>query len=471
MALVEHGKYLRADAAVQCKALLEAARRELTIQQMGPPIDSEAMEHQRGARTVQSIEIASAYRASSVEWQIWNMDCFPKNYDRTGHARAKAAGGPPGDTAVAILVQYFSSRKAAPGFSNHSDGRAVDFKTRQGGTTYRRMALGLSLNRSGRHKFALAFSVGCLASACHSRKPEVSVAPALREPASMPDTTDFLVYVEGQGVVLRTKDGPGHVIAGDVSVWLYDAGHILLWSLGAQDRLFVTDLRAGTAPVELARQIPDVGSIWVEWPSKQEPRFARPETGCDESVDAVEIKVGRSPSLRVVDGNQRLSLSPSGRRWLAAQAGRKSAPHFAVRELDGGEQLTLPKSWEGCERERCGLSVPFGSGSWRLVLAKESMGADCVHRSCLLFNPDTAQFASPPVLADAQGTLSSAESPPKWTAAERAQPGVCGPYLFDAAGSTFLVRNYLCSLAGSCHVLGGEAIGWVDAGAVVGNPG
>ena len=34
-----------------------------------------------------------------------------------------------------ILVAYYTPRKAAPGFSNHTNGIAVDFNTRQGPDT------------------------------------------------------------------------------------------------------------------------------------------------------------------------------------------------------------------------------------------------------------------------------------------------------------------------------------------------
>jgi LAS superfamily LD-carboxypeptidase LdcB len=47
-----------------------------------------------------------------------------------------AQGGPHGEEAVRIMVEYFSPRKAPPGFSNHSNGNAVDFMTIQGGITY-----------------------------------------------------------------------------------------------------------------------------------------------------------------------------------------------------------------------------------------------------------------------------------------------------------------------------------------------
>ena len=94
------------------------------------------MQRQTRARSTHSIGIASAYRTNAEEHAIWSVDCFPKYYQRTSAARGTAVGGAPGERAVQIMVDYFSTRKAPPGFSNHSDGRAVDFKTTQDGTSY-----------------------------------------------------------------------------------------------------------------------------------------------------------------------------------------------------------------------------------------------------------------------------------------------------------------------------------------------
>lgn len=57
--------------------------------------------------------------------------------EQTDYSVFRAApGGRHGAAAVNILVRYYSPRKAPPGFSNHSDGRAVDFVTTQAGVSY-----------------------------------------------------------------------------------------------------------------------------------------------------------------------------------------------------------------------------------------------------------------------------------------------------------------------------------------------
>lgn len=136
LAKVEKGKVMRTEAAAQCVKLLKAAREDLATEQMGPPPDIESMKRQDLARTVRSIGITSAYRTNSEEQHIWKFVCFPKYYAATEGRRSAAAGGPHGDRAVRIMVDYFTTRKAPPGFSNHSNGKAVDFMTTQGKATY-----------------------------------------------------------------------------------------------------------------------------------------------------------------------------------------------------------------------------------------------------------------------------------------------------------------------------------------------
>jgi hypothetical protein len=133
---VEKGKVMRPEAAASCLRLLIRARDDLALDQMGPPADLEAKKREDAARLVKSIGIGSAYRNYEQETFIWRNQCFPTYYKDTASARHALAGGPHGDAAVAYLVDYFSGRKAPPGFSNHSDGRAVDFVTTQAGVEY-----------------------------------------------------------------------------------------------------------------------------------------------------------------------------------------------------------------------------------------------------------------------------------------------------------------------------------------------
>jgi hypothetical protein len=133
---IEKGKAMRAEAAGKCIELLRAAREDLARDQMGPPADSADSAREHLARSVRSIGIGSAYRSHAEERLIWANDCFPKYYRATYGRRMAAQGGPHGEEAVRIMVEYFSPRKAPPGFSNHSNGNAVDFMTIQGGITY-----------------------------------------------------------------------------------------------------------------------------------------------------------------------------------------------------------------------------------------------------------------------------------------------------------------------------------------------
>lgn len=56
--------------------------------------------------------------------------------DNVQSRKSHAIGGRHGRAAVQLLARYISPRKAAPGFSNHSDGTAVDFVTTQDGRLY-----------------------------------------------------------------------------------------------------------------------------------------------------------------------------------------------------------------------------------------------------------------------------------------------------------------------------------------------
>jgi hypothetical protein len=136
LAPIENSKVMRKEAAARCIELLKDARAALAGEQWGPQADAQATARQDLARAVRAIGIASAYRSHAYERRIWTHDCFPKYYRETYARRSEAPGGPHGERAVSIMVRYFSPRKSPPGFSNHSDGKAVDFMTKQGRVTY-----------------------------------------------------------------------------------------------------------------------------------------------------------------------------------------------------------------------------------------------------------------------------------------------------------------------------------------------
>jgi LAS superfamily LD-carboxypeptidase LdcB len=123
---VVEGKYrMRKAAAKSCRALLVSARAAL------------ATDHARGdarARQTQSIGVTSAYRDYDYDAKLWR-DAFKKYYDEmiTSHA---FAGDELGVGAIDHMLNVLLPLKAPPGYSNHSNGTAVDFKTTHAGIQY-----------------------------------------------------------------------------------------------------------------------------------------------------------------------------------------------------------------------------------------------------------------------------------------------------------------------------------------------
>ncbi|GAB2603548.1 D-alanyl-D-alanine carboxypeptidase family protein [Kribbella endophytica] len=108
-------------AAEQVKALLDAAEAALAAE--GPP---------RVA-----IGITSAYRSADEQWAIWQgkghggAKGFPHYYAATKKQRGDQ--DPHGPAAVDLLARLMKKCIAAPGYSNHQDGLAVDFGTAETG--------------------------------------------------------------------------------------------------------------------------------------------------------------------------------------------------------------------------------------------------------------------------------------------------------------------------------------------------
>jgi hypothetical protein len=160
------------------------------------------------------------------------------------------------------------------------------------------------------------------------------------------------------------------------------------------------------------------------------------------------------PSLSSEEGEP-LRMDAQGKAWLAEQRTRSArAVEPQLRFLD--DKVSLPQELLDCEdEESCGASVPFGPHGWQLVLVVDKSGGDCWTRSCLLHNPSSGQFASPPGAAH-------------WDKAERVAVGGCGPYRFDPSEQAFLAEHMLCVASGQCAELGGEALGWLVPGKTVG---
>ncbi len=124
--VVEAGFRMRTDAARCCRELLAAARAALFAAQVAR-VDV-------ALRTTR-IGVASAYRSYEQDSAAWR-NTFAKHYAANRERMAAMEGGLHGDAALAWFVQLLMPIKAPPGFSNHSDGRAVDFSTTESKVTY-----------------------------------------------------------------------------------------------------------------------------------------------------------------------------------------------------------------------------------------------------------------------------------------------------------------------------------------------
>lgn len=129
---VVEGRFrMRKDAARSCRNMLAAARRELAAAKQAGDAR---------ARSTTSIGICSAYRDYAYDATQW-QGTFKKHYDRM-IASGEYAGEEHGRRAAQHMFRTMLPLKAAPGFSNHSNGTAVDLAT-----TYRGVELGADSDR------------------------------------------------------------------------------------------------------------------------------------------------------------------------------------------------------------------------------------------------------------------------------------------------------------------------------------
>ena len=90
----------------------------------------ERLQKEKPSKHPTTIGIASAYRSAKKDGLAWRS-AFETQYDRSAGERKKFATGPHGDEAFRLLLGKMPGAKAAAGFSNHTQGRAVDFFTKE----------------------------------------------------------------------------------------------------------------------------------------------------------------------------------------------------------------------------------------------------------------------------------------------------------------------------------------------------
>jgi hypothetical protein len=113
---IERGIYMRRAAAAEARQLLAQARGDWQADRaQGDP----------KARSQGQPGLNNAYRSPEEQFAIWQRN-FPRYYKETTDLRRRAPGGEHGAAAANRLVDYVGKWVAAPGYSLHQNGLAMD---------------------------------------------------------------------------------------------------------------------------------------------------------------------------------------------------------------------------------------------------------------------------------------------------------------------------------------------------------
>jgi hypothetical protein len=283
---------------------------------------------------------------------------------------------------------------------------------------------------------------------------DTSPPSAAEQPAVLDPARSFVVrqVKRGQLLLVSSENGATRVLA-SASAGLLQPRLGLLW-LRRGPQLQVLDLdRLDRAPVAIAEGLPEIDRFEITGQTDS----IETEDGCD--LPAIELdwsaeprlasELAPAPSLRVIDTS-----------WLGAQRQRSLRTQAERREFEDAERKTrLPAKLLSCEvKETCGATLALGALGLELVLVQQHAGGDCVHVACLLRDPKSRLFATPPHAT-------------AWGSADKTRPGTCGPYMFDRSHKHYLVGDQLCAADSGCVQLAGLALGWLEPGETVGAPG
>lgn len=126
LGVVEDGVQMLANPARDAKALLAAARVALKVARGAKP------EPEKGALATDAVGTLSGYRPATRQFALWQQ-AFPSYFEETAELRAALPGGPLGPRAVEEQVEFVRHHLAAPGYSLHNSGKALDVTTTIGG--------------------------------------------------------------------------------------------------------------------------------------------------------------------------------------------------------------------------------------------------------------------------------------------------------------------------------------------------
>jgi LAS superfamily LD-carboxypeptidase LdcB len=120
LARIPGGQCLQRDAAPQARRLLSAAK--LALRQA-------RLEGNLAALEVESFYVSSGYRSANHQYRLW-QERFPGFFAESQGHRAAMRGTSTGPQAARWLAHEIGHWLAAPGFSNHNAGRAIDLACR-----------------------------------------------------------------------------------------------------------------------------------------------------------------------------------------------------------------------------------------------------------------------------------------------------------------------------------------------------
>lgn len=113
---------MKTAAAKAAGKLLAAAEKDLTAIKAKGDAD---------AKKTVGLSATSGYRGEAHQEKLWKRYFKKKYYNNTAAHRASLKDGEHGDPAVQYMVKHVRSKIAAPGFSKHQAGNAIDFKQKR----------------------------------------------------------------------------------------------------------------------------------------------------------------------------------------------------------------------------------------------------------------------------------------------------------------------------------------------------
>jgi len=303
------------------------------------------------------------------------------------------------------------------------------------------------------------------AGAASSSATSGSVGPVVPTPRGKPLRESLAADASGKAVlfaldtkgelIARSVDGAfTHVLApGPYGDAVADAGRDLIWLRGPTT-LDVLDLRGD----EVAKTVVTAPNGAIE---KLGEHITKPPTWTMDTYVNIMLntRCSNGAGLRLDWSHDGSGTTTGGesvhvvaKAWFAAEekrAKRVSPPNFSSLI---SKPHKVPRDVGTCHSDAkqeygkatCGRGVPFGSTGLELVI----VGAtdNCPVNHCQLFDPRTNKYGPVP-----------------GTGAEDAETTTCGPFVFDAAGTSYLVQDKVCGPGLACTSVGNLAIGWLDA--------